>query len=125
MNAIFLNYRGWLLTFSLAIALSILISHRGARSISGDYVRNLTKKQEIAGITIVDTKPDIRERYIAEITLTPAAQKKYDQLGAAIPSSEKGPHFVSAIGSSERDVSRWKEGLHARNKIRFSSVRRY
>jgi hypothetical protein len=125
MKATILTYQGWLLTLCLAIVLSLIVSPARIRPISADYLQNLIENREVASITIVEKEPGIRERYTAEITLTPAARKKYDQLRATFLNPEKGPHFISAIGSSESDVRIWKEGLQARDKIRFAFTRRY
>ncbi|GHB89176.1 hypothetical protein GCM10007390_51600 [Persicitalea jodogahamensis] len=74
-------------------------------------MQKLVEEQEVASITIVKSNAGIREKYIAEISLTPAAAEKYSQLAAGISPFGKDSHFVCSIGNSREDVNRWKDNL--------------
>ncbi len=120
MKNLISKYRGWLITFCLAIAFSGIISPPQIREISNSRLQKFIQDREVASITIVESKAGIRENYIAEITLTPAASEKYSQLMAGILFAEEGPHFVCSIGNSREDVDRWKDNLLKEGKIKFS-----
>lgn len=120
MKNLISKYRGWLITFCLAIAFSMVISPSQTRDISSSRLQKLIKDREVVSISIVKSKAGVQGKYRAEITLTPAASEKYSQLTAGISFAEEGPHFVCSIGNSVDEVNQWKEGLLNRNGVKFS-----
>ena len=120
MRNLFVKYRGWLIAFFAAIAFSMIVSPREVRDISMGRLQGSIKNQEVASITIVESNAGNQERYTAEITLTPAAMRKYSQLGADFPSFAEEPHFVCLVGNSMEEVNQWKNSLMNRDKIKIS-----
>ena len=125
MKSIVARYRGWLVAGSLGLALPILTDNYTVRQVSQTYLRDLIKRQEIASLLIVKNRLTLRERYNAEITLTPAAIRRYEQKGITFPSSKMSHHFCTFAGSSTDEVDKWEKNLSNTNTNSFSIRRNY
>ncbi len=119
MRSLFVKHRGWLIACFVAVAFSMIVSPREVRDISTSRLQGLIKDQEVASITVIESKAGNGEEYTAEITLTSAAMRKYGQFGADFPSSAGEPHFVCSIGNSREEVKQWREKLSNRDNTKI------
>ena len=123
MKSIVVKYKGWFVALSVGIVMSILLSYPSVRQISPAYLRYLINRRDIAHITVVKNRLAIRERYTAQITLTPTALERYSQKGAKF--SETGPHLLVFAGSSTSEVNQWEQNLKESNRNSFSLKKDY
>jgi hypothetical protein len=122
MKSLLVTYKGWLIAITLGVALSVLFSYPATRQISQAYLQDLIKRQEVAAIRIVKSRFSVQGQYTAEITLTPAAMKRYKQHGVVFASSKKSPHFMTVAGSSTEEVKKWKIDLSNGAATPFGAV---
>lgn len=114
IKSVVIKYKGWLVTLCLGLGFSMLTNYSTVRQISTNYLRDLINRQEVASITTVKNSLSIRDRYTAEITLTPAALRRYKQQGVTL--SSLGPHFSTFAGSSRQEVDQWETNLKEENR---------
>lgn len=114
IKSVVLKYKGWLATLCLGVGFSMLTNYSTVRQISTNYLRDLINRQEVTSITTIKNSLAIRNRYTAEISLTPAALKRYKQQGVTL--SSLGPHFSAFAGSSRQEVDQWEANLKKGNR---------
>lgn len=123
MKLIVINYKWVVVTLFVGMVLAILLINPTVRRISPTYFRYLINRRDIAQITVVRNRLAIRERYTAQITLTPAALRRYGQKGAKF--SKMGPHLLVFAGSSTSEVNQWEQNLKDSNRNSFSLEKDY